>query len=279
MSRTFLLEFLRFCLVILVLSLGAGILSFLYDGWNRNDFVLQRPLVVLIVGVDAHPKGTHGRSDSITLAFLDYRRHSLSLLSIPRDTYTVVPDSGATRINASFSQGGVPRLSKTVENLVGRKIDRYIVFDFGAFKKAVDLVGGVQITVDHDMNYEDHAQNLFIHIKKGPRRMDGETALEYARFRMERGGDIDRIRNQRKLIKALLDKLLDFHNISRMPGWYRDLRPYVETNVDPQDLYVFTTLFSGNPEGVQMKTLPGSFSGPYWRPDVVESRKLVEGYF
>lgn len=279
MSRSFLLEFLRFCLVILILSLGAGVLSFLYDAWNRNEFMLDRPLVVLVVGVDGHAKGTRGRSDSITLAFLDYRRHSLSLLAIPRDTYTEVPGAGTTRINASYAQGGIRLLTEAVERLLGRKIDRYIILDFGAFQKAVDLVGGVEITVDHDMDYEDHAQNLSIHIKKGPQRMDGETALEYARFRVERGGDIDRIRNQRKLLKALLDKLLDFHNLARLPGWYRALRPYLNTDVDPEDLYVFTSILSGTPESIQMKTLPGTFAPPYWRPDVVESRKLVEGYF
>ncbi|MGH8103594.1 MAG: LCP family protein, partial [bacterium] len=264
MNRSLLLEFLRFCLFTLALSLGLCTLSFLYDAWQKPEFVRRRPLVVLFVGTDSPGTAARGRADSITLAFLDFRKSTLALLSVPRDAYTDVVGAGFTRINASYAKGGVPLLTDTLQRLLARRIDRFLVLDFKAFEKAADLVGGVDITVDKDLDYEDRAQGLVIHIKKGRQHMDGHTALMFARFRMDRGGDMDRIRNQQKLIRTLAAQTLDLHNLYRLPGWYRQLRPYVQTNVDPQDLYIFISLFSMNPEAMVLKTLPGSFASPYW---------------
>ena len=66
---------------------------------------------ILIIGADTsdvrESKG-NARSDTLILATLNKKDNSIKLVSIPRDTYTYIPDLGyETKINHAYAKGGV----------------------------------------------------------------------------------------------------------------------------------------------------------------------------
>jgi LCP family protein required for cell wall assembly len=122
------------------------------------------------------------------------------LLSIPRDSIVAIPGHGTSKINGAFAYGGPKLLVKTIEQNTGVRVDHYVEIGFGGFVNSVDAVGGIQICPTQRM--VDRRANL--NIKKGCQKVDGVTALGYARSRhVSQYGDIDRARHQREVVSAI----------------------------------------------------------------------------
>jgi LCP family protein required for cell wall assembly len=171
----------------------------------------------LVLGSDSRdPANTSGsRSDTIILAHVANDRSSAQLVSIPRDTWVRVPKSadgkqGNTdaKINAAFAWGGVPLVVQTVEAFTGVRIDHVVIIDFAGFKEIVDALGGVEIDVEYSFTSRHSLTPDGIRrFKQGRQKMDGATALDFARERFAlRDGDFGRIKHQQQVIKAILDK-------------------------------------------------------------------------
>jgi LCP family protein required for cell wall assembly len=126
------------------------------------------------------------------------------LLSIPRDSIVPIPGHGTTKINAAFAYGGPRLLIRTIEQNTGIRIDHFVEIGFGGFVNSVDAVGGVTICPTKRM--VDRRANL--NIKRGCQKVDGVTALGYARSRHTSGiGDIDRAKHQREVVAAIGKKV------------------------------------------------------------------------
>lgn len=169
---------------------------------------------IMMLGSDSRdPDNESGsRTDTIIVAHLPKDRSSAQLISIPRDTWVSVPKSATGRggkeakINASFAWGGVPLMVQTVEKFTGVRIDHVAIVDFGGFKEIVDALGGINVDVEKGFLtlYGLNGHRTF---NAGNQKMDGATALDYARERHAfADGDFARIRHQQQVIKAILDK-------------------------------------------------------------------------
>ena len=89
------------------------------------------------------------------LTFIDPSRHTISMVSIPRDSLVDIPGHGLDRINDASVLGGDGLTKKAVTELTGIKVDHFAVVNFEGFVKLVDLLGGVEINVDKKMRYAD----------------------------------------------------------------------------------------------------------------------------
>ena len=171
---------------------------------------------ILICGTD--DDGT--RTDTIIIAHLDTTDHTVALLSIPRDTPVATGNGGIMKINSVYAGGGkdgMERLSERLKDLLGFPVDGYVLVNLDAFKKTVDLVGGVEFDVPQDMDYEDASQDLYIHLKAGLQRLDGEKAMELVRFRKGYASqDIQRTQVQQQFLKALAKQCLSVSSLSRL---------------------------------------------------------------
>ena len=137
---------------------------------------------ILLAGTDEEGY----RTDTIILVTIDDSEHTVSLLSIPRDTYTSgysVPKINSACGAAGGGAGGMEELMDAVENLLGFRPDGYAMVNFDVFARVVDLFGGVDFDVPVDMDYEDPYQDLYIHLKAGEQHLNGEEALQVMRFR------------------------------------------------------------------------------------------------
>lgn len=141
------------------------------------------------------------RADVIQLVHVADDRSSMQVVHFPRDLYVDIPGHGKNKINAAYAYGGAPLLVKTLEQLLGVRIDHVAVTGFAGFKELTDTVGGVDVRV------EQASTSGGVRFTPGVMHMDGETALAFVRERKQlREGDLDRGRRQQAWMKALLEK-------------------------------------------------------------------------
>lgn len=194
---------------------------------------------ILICGTD----GDGTRTDTIIIAHLDANDHTVALLSIPRDTPVATGNGGLMKINSVYAGGGadgMQRLAARLNSLLGFPVDGYVLVDLEAFKKTVDLVGGVDFDVPQDMNYEDASQNLYIHLQKGMQHLNGEQAMGLVRFRKGYASqDIQRTQVQQQFLKALAKQCLSVGSLTKLKEFADIFAEYVTTNLTTGNMVWF----------------------------------------
>ncbi len=240
-----------------------------------------RKVNILLLGVDVR-KGDRGRADTMIVASLDYLTCSLKVISFPRDTRVLIPGRGYDKANAAYAYGGPALAAETVSGALGIPIHYYISTDFGGLVKMVDRLGGLVITVDKPMKYDDPYQDLHINIKPGAHLMDGKTVLDYARYRSDPEGDIARVRRQQALIIDILKKAAAPGSWRTLPGLLQDFGEMVSTNIaKPRLLSLGTALLFGSRK-VQSMTLPGKASivngASYWITEPSQARQTARDF-
>jgi LCP family protein required for cell wall assembly len=176
---------------------------------------------ILLIGSDRRWKATDGaRSDTIMLARIQPDRHRIALLSIPRDLYVAIPGHGHDRINMAFHDGGERLLTEVVRDTLGVKIDHFVEIDFHGFKDIVDDVGGIWFPVDQryfNQNVGTAATNYAnIDLQPGYQRLDGDQALEFARYRHDDSDFVRAARQQLLLRVVARDALGDVWDLLRV---------------------------------------------------------------
>lgn len=239
-------------------------------------------LNILLLGVDER-KGDKGRSDTMIVMSIDYLDKKVRLLSFPRDTRVQIPGKGFDKANAAYTYGGPDCAKQVVSRALDIPIHNYVVANFGAVVRIVDRLGGVTINVDKHMRYDDPYQNLHINIKPGTQVMDGQTALQYARYRSDPEGDISRTRRQQALITAILKKAAMPASWASLPGVLSDIRATIKTDISLARLpFLGLAMIMGAARGVESCTLPGKpamlHGVSYWVTDQRQVRDTVEHF-
>jgi LCP family protein required for cell wall assembly len=169
-------------------------------------------LTFILLGYDEVDQFAH-RSDTLMVGAVDFIARKVNVLSIPRDTLVQIPRHGYQKVNAAYSLGHDDLVLQTVENFTGVDIDYVIAVNYEGFVEVVDALGGVDVTIDRAMNYDDRRGNLHIHFEPGDHHLDGQKALELARFRKYHRGDLERIEMQQMLLRTLIDQAIKPQNI------------------------------------------------------------------
>lgn len=208
----------------------------------------------LFMGID------EARSDTMIVASYNKENQKISLLSIPRDTRVEIPGYGYDKINsAAARKEGTALAMKTVGNMLGIPIHHYVKVTFKGAERIVDMLGGVTVNVTMDMNYEDPAQNLSIHIKKGTQVLSGSDAVKFARFRSGYPDqDLGRIKAQQELIKSFIDKLTSPKVIPKALSIANAMSECVKTNLESADIAHYAMKIKDiKMENIKFYTLPG----------------------
>lgn len=266
---------------------------------------LTRPVNILVLGTkvlttdvndlppEAQNLGYHalvnsfdGLSDTMLLIRFNPHTDQLVVLSLPRDTRTLV-QGRMTKLNEANREGGPALAAVSVSDLLGGvEIDRYVRINVQGVEKLVDALGGVEVNVPKDMKYQDDSQHLYINLKAGNQRLDGNQALQFLRFRYDDNGDIGRIQRQQMMMRAILEQALNPKTISRLPKILSVIQSHVDTNLSVEELLALAGFASKtNSYNVQMLMLPGDFSSTrdfelsYWLPNLREIDEMVSEYF
>ncbi len=217
---------------------------------------------LLLLGVDEGllPGGIRAatRSDTMMLASFDPKTGSLNVLSIPRDSRVDMPGrSKADKMGHAHAFGGVSLVVDTLEQLLDIPIHYYVRVDHGAFRRIIDAIGGVDYYVERDMFYEDPYQDLYIDLKQGQQKLNGDKAEQYVRYRGN-GSDIDRIARQQKFLMAAIRQALKPANLLKVNNLVDIVMRSVYTNVDSSDVLRFLPYLDGfSDTRVSTYVLPG----------------------
>ena len=224
-------------------------------------------LNVLVMGRDADYSDsdqrlhTRGRSDMLMVAHIDFARHDVALLSVPRDTLAHIDGHGVTKINAAHMFGGPGLTAQTVQQNFGVGTDQYVDLDFAGFQKAIDELGGVDLTVDKRMDYDDNWGHLHIHLRPGFQHLNGEQAMGFVRFRHS-DSDLVRVRRQQALLAALKVKLRSPSTFAHLPSILDTLNDHLESDLTPEQKLVLARFLQGTPrDHIRMTTLPSREKG------------------
>jgi len=215
------------------------------------------PIHVLLLGVDERPEDP-GRSDTMILARV--APEEIRLLSLPRDAMVELEGYGREKLNAAYAYGGPELAKKSVSDLLGLPVERYVKVNLQGFRKMVDLIGGVPYEVERPMHYVDPADGFVIDLEPGYQVLDGEKAEQYVRFRYdESGDDLSRIRRQQSFLRAAARQALQPANLPKLPSLIQAAVQCVETDLTPaEQLRVALAAFAAHQAGaITIETLPG----------------------
>lgn len=200
----------------------------------------------------------NGNTDTMIVGAYDAMNKKLNVLNIPRDTMVNVPWS-VKKVNTlmAFSSDPIEGLKTGLKDLLGFTVDNYIIVDLEAFVALVDTIGGVWFDVPVDMNYEDPKQDLYIHISKGYKHLNGEEAMKVIRFRSYPGADIERIATQQNFLRAVAGQLLQIENVTKIDDLASIFSEYVETDLKLKNIAWYGREFMGLKEDdIAFYTLP-----------------------
>jgi len=252
------------------------------DSEYPEEPVTEKRVSVLLVGSDHRTGETEFNTDTIMLASADLENKRISILSIPRDTRVYLPGHGYVKINSVAALEGLPALERTVAELTGVEMDGYAETNFAGFKDIIDTLGGITIDVEKNMYYETgDKEDGVINLRKGVQRLNGEQALQYARFRHDALGDISRTARQQKVLKAAGDEVLQLSTILKLPTLIPQIMDSVETNISMGDIWRFSKLVvTFDSANIVTQTLPGKFAEldgiSYWSVDSEETKQVVQ---
>lgn len=223
-------------LALVIAGLAGAFFWRISSSYNKNTEVIAVPFpeeehrpkkdpedksqTILLVGSDTRGEVTDdilvgpqgGRSDTIMLARIPHDRDEIVFVSIMRDAWVNIPGYGMNKVNAAMAYGGVPLMVRTLEDLIGARIDQVALIDFEGFKGLTNALGGV--TVNNSVPFTAGGHSY----AEGPITLDGEQALMFVRTRKAfADGDYQRVRNQQAYMKGLATKLLSRETLTS-PG-------------------------------------------------------------
>jgi polyisoprenyl-teichoic acid--peptidoglycan teichoic acid transferase len=209
----------------------------------------------LFLGVDerGNIKEYKGRTDTIMVYHISSLGRKDVLISIPRDSRVNLEGQGWAKINAAYVYGGEEMLKNEIYELTGIEISKTMMVNFEGFKKVIDALGGVDITVDEPM----HDPLSGADFEPGTYHMDGEQALAFARNRKTANGDFDRVDRQKYLITQIIKQKLNFSILTKAPKLIAILNEETKSDFSTLDFVKLGTVLIFSNKDIERVTIPG----------------------
>jgi len=195
---------------------------------------------ILLLGGDSGPDREGLRPDSVTVVSVDAGTGRTVLFSLPRNLENV-PFADSSPLHKLFPDGfdqcdeencllnavyllgeehadlypgvadpGVAAMIDAVSGTLGLDINYYAMVNMAGFAALIDAVGGIDIRLSQaiDLGIMDDWMQEHVVKTVGPglEHMDGETALLFARSRIQ-GNDFQRMARQKCVMAAMLNQL------------------------------------------------------------------------
>jgi LCP family protein required for cell wall assembly len=186
-----------------------------------DDDIVQKPVKInehivniLLLGVEEIEGASN--TDLMIIATMDTKKNTMKLTSIMRDLYVEIPGYSNNRLNSAYAKGGIDLLYQTIKQNFDVDLDGYVLVNFSAFEKVVDLVGGVDVTLTNKeanyLNTTNYISNpAYRNVHEGTQLMNGNQALGYCRVRKVSTGtennDFGRTQRQRAVLNSIFEKV------------------------------------------------------------------------
>ena len=217
----------------------------------------EKTATVLLCGTDKD--GT--RTDTMMLLYLDGAENRIGLLSLPRDTYTITDEGKKAKLNAAYGRNGCGEEGMEwtmtyVQRTIGYRPDGYILVDMELVPKIVDLMGGVDVHLDHHIRV--HTDGVEVYVPKGDQHLNGEEVLATLRYRYGyRDADLGRVEVQRMVISQCMKQWVRPSKLALLPQALELVREESLTDLSVSNfLWIGKTILTGMGD-MTSDTLPG----------------------
>ena len=170
--------------------------------------------------------------------------NTVRTMSFPRDLYVEIPGVGADKINAAFKavaengtdqwMQGMTATRNTIEQNFGLTIDAALSVRFEGVQEIVDTLGGITVVNPYDLRDDSYPTIDYgtkeIFYPAGEITLNGEQALEMMRTRHQDGDD-GRVMRQQLVLTAMLEKIQDPANVTKLPELVESARDAVITTI------------------------------------------------
>lgn len=184
-----------------------------------------------------------------TMIYVNYNVETgkVAMMSIPRDTYITNEYCIGHKLNSLYRGKNTEQFIEQIEELLGVKLDYYLIFDAKMVHEIVDAIGGVEVNVPIRMKYDDPTQNLHIDLKPGTQVLNGKQAEQFVRYRKGNDGsgyargDIQRTEVQQQFIKNFISAVLSPKNITKIPDLINIALDNTDTNITAREALKYVT--------------------------------------
>ncbi len=202
-----------------------------------NDIYSSRDSITcLLVGM--HEKNT----DTMIIVHADKSTGKAYLIGIPRDLYWK-----GRRVNSIYQYYGPEQLKKELSTITGLDISRYVIVDMYAFIDIVNILGGIDITLNEDLidptyRIRENGEWSTLNYKAGDYSLNGVEALRVARSR-HGSNDFNRSERQQMIIEGAVNKFqqLRVTDAAKVYSLINAFFNYVDTDFSPVE---FLSLYS-----------------------------------
>lgn len=265
-----------------------------------SELVLPQNVVnVMLIGADyaEERESWHGK-DGLTAAHADvmivlainFDENRADLISLPRDTYTLVPGvSGIYKLNASLDCGGgllaengagFLKVCETASYLLGGiPVNYYYAVTMPAVKQLVDAIGGVDFNLD--ISFTMQGRTYY----EGRQHMNGQAVLDYLRVRKEASGlkpsergDAQRVKRQKKMLIAIFNQLKEKDMMVKVPDILSAFDGQLFTNCTTSQTAALALYGYNMPsENIGMHSMVGHMRSMYsWNFNFINQSKRVD---
>ena len=202
-----------------------------------NDIYSSRDSITcLLVGM--HEKNT----DTMIVVHADKSSGKAYLIGIPRDLYWK-----GRRVNSIYQYYGPVQLKKELSTITGLDISKYVIVDMYAFIDIVNILGGIDITLNEDLidptyRIRENGEWSTLNYKAGDYSLNGVEALRVARSR-HGSNDFNRSERQQMIIEGAINKFqqLRVTDAAKVYSLINAFFDYVDTDFSPVE---FLSLYS-----------------------------------
>lgn len=219
-----------------------------------NNIYRDNSADYLFLGIDERENQDkfQGRTDTIILYHLGSNGVD-ALISLPRDTLVELKGHGTNKINAAYEFGGADMISDEIYKLTDIGVDKIMLVNFAGFKKIIDALGGVNITITEPLHDSKSGSDF----NPGTYNFNGEQALAFARNRETAKGDFDRMDRQKYLLSEVFRQKANFSIILKIPSIIRILKEETKSNFSTWDYLKIGLGLIKNKNSLKLLTLPG----------------------
>ena len=253
--------------IILVLT-AAGVAGYVFSKLNHLDRASMDTTKLSIVDVDGYAnilllgvdtrdmKNIKGsRSDAIMVVSINTKTQEVNLISLYRDTFLKLGDTGTyDKITHACAYGG-PELSvQAINQALDLNISNYVVVNFKAVADLVDAVGGITVNVkDIEINQLNKytiqtAKNIgckdYSLVKAaGKQKLSGVQAVSYGRIRKGVGDDYERTHRMRIVLSKVFKKMKQMP-LTKLDKIADMMLPQVQTSLSNSDILALSVRLS-----------------------------------
>jgi len=238
---------------------------------------------ILILGKGGLGHDAPDLTDALVFASLDHKTMSLTTISVPRDIWI---SELRTKLNSIYywgnqraTRGGLTLSKSTVEQIIGQPVHYALVLDFSVFQKLIDILDGVEVSVETSFMDEKYpiagkeddecggdpdfkCRYTTVSFESGEQVMDGITALTFVRSRNaegDEGTDLARSARQQKVLSAIKTKTLSTATILSPRKLILILNIFadsIETDISLEESAYMARIIASSREDISSNILP-----------------------